>query len=141
MFCRDEYDGALEFDLGNLMAYDPSPILEDSSASSYLNLATRIFQSLAKQIFSLPSEPAPVGRMALLPPPTTVLPREKPLPKPRPPTKWEAFAAKKGIQKKKRSKLVEDTESGEWRRRHGYKKANDELEVPVIEAKPGDKVS
>ena len=49
-------------------------------------------QALTGRLFALPSEPAPVGRIAELPPPTTVLPREKPLPKPRPPTKWELFA-------------------------------------------------
>jgi hypothetical protein len=46
----------------------------------------------------------------------------------------------KGIRKRKRSKLVYDEEAGEWRRRHGYKRANDDNEVPVIEAKAGDMV-
>lgn len=46
----------------------------------------------------------------------------------------------KGIRKRKRSKLVYDDEAKEWRRRHGYKRANDDSEVPVIEAKAGDKV-
>jgi regulator of ribosome biosynthesis len=46
----------------------------------------------------------------------------------------------KGIRKRKRSKLVYDDEAGEWRRRHGYKRANDDSEVPVIEAKAGDMV-
>ena len=55
-------------------------------------MAQTIFQSLAARLFALPSEAAPVGRIAHLPAPTTVLPREKPIPKPRPPTKWEVFA-------------------------------------------------
>lgn len=56
------------------------------------HLAQTIFQSLAARLFALPSEAAPVGRIAHLPAPATVLPREKPIPKPRPPTKWEVFA-------------------------------------------------
>ena len=85
-------------------------------------------------------EAAAVGRVAQLPPPTTVLPREKPVPKARPPTKWEVFAQRKGIDKRKRSKTEFDETSGEWKRRYGYKRANDELDVPVIEARPDDKV-
>lgn len=33
-----------------------------------------------------------------------------------------------------------DEASGEWKRRYGYKRANDESDVPVIEAKAGDQV-
>ena len=69
--------------------------------------------------------------MANLPKPTTVLPREKPIPKPKPLTKWQKFAQKKGIVKKKRSKLVYDEDADEWRRRHGYKKAGDPNDVQV----------
>lgn len=97
-------------------------------------------QSLTAKLFALPSEPAPVGRIAQLPAPTTALPREKPLPKPRPPTKWEVFAQRKGIVKQKRSKLEWDENSKEWRRRYGYKKAGDEKEIPVVEAGPNDEV-
>ena len=83
---------------------------------------------------------APVGRVAQLPPPAYPLPRQKPLPAPRAPTRWEAFAAKKGIQKKKRPTVVWDEDAGEWRRRHGYKRAGDAREVPIIEASAADKV-
>ena len=93
---REEYDGELQYDLGNLMVQDlapldPAPFAADADAACH-SLATRIFQSLTARRFALPSDPAPVGRMARRPPPTTVLPREKPAPKPRPPTKWEQFA-------------------------------------------------
>lgn len=47
----------------------------------------------------------------------------------------------KGIRKRKRSKLVFDEEAKEWRRRHGYKRVNDDADVPVIEARSTDKVS
>lgn len=60
-----------------------------------------------------------------LPPPTTPLPREKPLPAKKEKTKWEKFAAKKGIKdKKKEGKLVFDEETQEWVPKWGYKGKN-----------------
>ena len=47
---------------------------------------------------------------------------------------------RKGIEKRKRSKLEWDEADGAWKRRYGYKRANDEGSAPVIEAKPGDQV-
>ncbi len=78
--------------------------------------------------------------MAQLPEPSTWLPREKPLPKPKALTKWQKYAQEKGIRKRKRSALAFDEEAGEWRRRHGYKRANNDNEVPIIEATADDKV-
>ena len=46
------------------------------------------------------------------------------MPKAKPPTKWELFAKKKGIQKKKTPNTVYDEETGEWVPRWGYKGAN-----------------
>ena len=97
-------------------------------------------QVLLTALYALPSESTPLGRMAQLPAPTTVLPRAKPLPKPRAPTKWEVFAQRKGIQKRKRSKEVWDEGAGELKRRHGYQRANDPEAVPILEAKSTDKV-
>ena len=82
-----------------------------------------------------------MGRVVTLPAPTTPLPRAQPPPAPRPPTRWEAFAAKKGIKKTKRSKLVWDEGAGEWRRRHGYKRAGDDADVAVVDARPGEDVT
>lgn len=132
----------MEYDLGNLLAYDPSPIdpslFKKNVETACQTLATQIAQALAHQLFELPSEAASVGRLVHLPAPTTALPREKPIPKPKPPTKWEVFAARKGIQKQKRSKLVWDEATDSWKRRWGYDKANDDDAVPVIEADPQD---
>ena len=136
------YDGSLELDLGNLAAFDPVPLTSSSvrNAEATTALATRAAQSLVTALWTLPSSPAPVGRLADLPRPATPLPRCKPPPAPRPPTRWEAFAAQKGIAKRKRSKLVFDDDAGEWRRRHGYKRAGDDADVVVVDAKPGDVV-
>ena len=66
-------------------AFDPSPVdaeaLRRDPAAVCLDLATRITQSLIARIFALPSEASAVGRLAKLPPPSTPLPRAKPLPK------------------------------------------------------------
>lgn len=43
-----------------------------------------------------------------------------------------------GIKKRKRSKLEYDEEQEEYRRRHGYKRVNDDNDVHVIEAKASD---
>jgi regulator of ribosome biosynthesis len=50
------------------------------------------------------------------------------LPKPKPPTKWEKFAAAKGIQKTRREKKVWDEEKQEFRDRGGRGGKNKELE-------------
>ena len=64
-----------------------------------------------------------------MPTATTPLPREKPVPQPKAPTKWELFAAKKGIKnKKKDGKLVYDEATGEWVPKWGYKGKNKDLD-------------
>jgi len=65
-----------------------------------------------------------------LPAATTALPREKPLPPEKQATKWERFAAKKGIKDKKRGegKMVYDEGKGEWVPKWGYKGQNKEGE-------------
>ena len=65
-------------------------------------------------LYTLPAEKSGDGPLAQLPAPTTTLPRAKPLPKPKPPTKWERFAAAKGIQKKRKEKKVWDEEKQDW---------------------------
>jgi regulator of ribosome biosynthesis len=74
--------------------------------------------------------------MAMLPVPTTLLPREKPLPKPKPETRWEKFAKAKGIVNRKKERMVFDDNTGEYKPRWGYKGINDDgskdwiIEVP-----------
>lgn len=97
MACRSDYSGQLEFDVGNLSAYDPSPINQAEYAPLHrdakcLEVATAMTQELVAQLFSLPSEAVQGGRLAQLPQPSTLLPREKPIPKPKPLTKWQKFA-------------------------------------------------
>ncbi|KAF7234934.1 hypothetical protein EYD10_18193 [Varanus komodoensis] len=127
----------LEFDVGNLLAVDRNPapraVAREGAAASEREAVLRALardnvQLLVAQLWALPSERAegvagPV--VARLPESSTRLPREKPLPKARPLTKWEQFARLKGIRptRKKRGTLVWDEEAKEWRRRWGYRRA------------------
>ncbi|XP_072323751.1 ribosome biogenesis regulatory protein homolog [Scyliorhinus torazame] len=127
----------LQFDLGNLTALDSNPLKPGSfrqDPEEFLrSLARDNTQLLVNAIWQLPSERQNEAIVAKLPQPTTRIPREKALPKTRPPTRWEEFAKLKGIQKKKKSNLAWDKEKKEWRRRWGYKRANDETKDWVIE--------
>uniref|UniRef100_A0A7S0GLR6 Ribosome biogenesis regulatory protein n=1 Tax=Amorphochlora amoebiformis TaxID=1561963 RepID=A0A7S0GLR6_9EUKA len=97
-------------------------------------------EQLLGKIFALPTEDAPYGngKVVTLPEPTTKLPREKPVPRPREATKWEKFAKIKGIAKRKKDKIVFDEQKQEWRRTWGYKKANDVTDSWAIPAKEGE---
>ena len=118
------------FDLGYLMAEDPNPVeLEKSNLEQSLaELARDGAQSLINQLLTTcPLTSTTDGVLLGLPQPTTRLPREKPVPQPKPPTKWERFAEKKGIKPKtreQRQNLAYDEESGEWKRKWGYQGLN-----------------
>ncbi|WEW60040.1 Rhodanese- sulfurtransferase [Emydomyces testavorans] len=132
------------FDLGRLMALDPNPLNLPSNAlndPTTLNTALKSTardgaQCLLNQLLTACpiTSSSTDGVLLTLPAPTTPLPRFKPLPTPKPPTKWELFARKKGIGKyntnlgaseaERRKKLVYDEEKGEWVPRWGYKGKN-----------------
>lgn len=57
-----------------------------------------------------------------------MLPREKPVPKPKQPTKWERFAKEKGISHKKKETKVWDDDKQDWVRRWGRDGKNKEGE-------------
>jgi len=123
------------FDLGNLLAQDLNPLPPSSSIDEdVLSAAARDgSQALINQLLTTcPVSSTPDGVLLTLPAPAIHLPREKPLPKPKPPTKWERFAKKKGIgnfnpnssKEERRKKLVYDEEKGEWVPKWGYKGKN-----------------
>lgn len=128
----------LEFDIGNLLAFDKTSIntreFKQQNKDEFLrSLARDNTQLLINEIWKHPSEKVEEVLVVNLPDPITQLPREKPAPKPRPPTKWEQFAKLKGIQKKKKTNLVWDEVHKEWRRRWGYKRAKDHTKEWLIE--------
>lgn len=117
----------LDFDLGHLMATDNNPIenkLYNNDVNSFLlNLAREDTQLMINELFSLPTRMENDFTIAELPKPKTILPRAQKIPQPRMPTKWQRFAAKKGIQSSRntREKKVFDEAANEWRPRYGYK--------------------
>jgi regulator of ribosome biosynthesis len=114
------------FDLGNLLANDPNPVPMATDEETLRSTARDAAQALINQILStcqIKSDSE--GVHVVLPAPSTPLPREKPIPAAKEATKWERFAAKKGIKDKKRDgKLVYDEASGEWVPKWGYKGKN-----------------
>ncbi|PAV21221.1 RRS1-domain-containing [Pyrrhoderma noxium] len=122
----------LAVDAGYLTVTDPNPIDESEfnrDLEEHLkNTARDGIQHLINTLLQLPTTSTPDGPLTKLPPPTTLLPRQKPLPKPKAPTKWEKFAAAKGIQKKRREKKEWDEERQEWRDRWGRDGKNKEGE-------------
>jgi len=128
-------------DAGTLLLTDLQPVdIKEfkSSKEKYLkDLARDNAQLLINQIWELPIERVDNIVVAQLPDATTPLPREKPIPKAKAMTKWEEYAKKKGIQKKKRSRMLWDEERDEWKPRYGYKRANDEQAQWCIEVPDG----
>ncbi|KAF5725821.1 ribosome biogenesis regulatory protein isoform X1 [Tripterygium wilfordii] len=133
-----------EIDLGHLMAFDPShhfrspPSNREELVKECLQRGTELVQAIADDVFSLPSTEDVDGPLVKLPPPTTKLPRGKHLPRPKPPTKWEVFAKARGIQNRKKDKVVWDEQTGTWKRRYGYDRVNDDEDIPILEAKATD---
>lgn len=92
-----------------------------SKKDAYLHSLSRDnTQLLLNQVWELPTERIEEAIVVRLPQPTTVLPRSKPVPKPRPLTKWQEFAKAKGIQKKKKDKLQWDEQLQKWVPLYGY---------------------
>ncbi|KAJ4268236.1 Rhodanese- sulfurtransferase [Fusarium torreyae] len=128
------------FDLGHLLAEDPNPVALDHAnlEQSLAELARDGAQSLINQLLTTcPLNSTAEGVLLTLPAPSTRLPREKPVPQVKPPTKWERFAAKKGIKPKTREQrrnLAFDEQTGEWQRKWGYKALNKKGEDwPIVE--------
>eukprot|EP00164_Ancoracysta_twista_P004542 GFYU01006127.1.p1 GENE.GFYU01006127.1~~GFYU01006127.1.p1 ORF type:complete len:345 (+),score=141.45 GFYU01006127.1:151-1185(+) len=134
----------LEYDLGNLASFDYQPVDVKSfkaHPAKFLHENARDnFQLFVNRLFDLDSyaDPEGQGRLVDLPAPTTRLPREKKVPKPKEPTKWELYAAERGIQKKKsRDRMLWDEGEQDWKPRYGYKRANDDAQYPIMEAVKG----
>lgn len=63
---------------------------------------------MINSLWDLPTERYEGSIVAKLPTPTYILPREKPVPVPKPPTKWELYAKEKGIKNVKKTQSVWD---------------------------------
>ncbi|RZC39529.1 RRS1 domain containing protein [Asbolus verrucosus] len=130
----------IDIDVGALLAVDSNAL--DSKAlrvspNDYLLKLTRDnTQLLFNEIFELPTEKIDEVIVAKLPKQRFSLPRCKPVPKPRPLTKWQEFAKAKGIVKKKKSKLSWDEQLKKWIPLYGFRRTTAQkekdwvLEVP-----------
>ncbi|KAH7730068.1 Protein RRBS-1 [Aphelenchoides avenae] len=137
-------------DLGNLLLIDRDP--DDTSSEDkskkpqkspghkrpseddLLARARDNTQALFNKIWELPRHVVQEAICAELPPPEFELPREKPIPKPREPTKWEKFSREKGIgQNKNKSRKVWDDATESWKPTYGYRRANDDTKDWLIE--------
>ena len=65
-------------------------------------------------------------------PTSTITYSAKPVPKVKPETRWQKFAKAKGIKKQKRSRMIFDEATQEWKPRFGYKRVNDDQNDWVI---------
>ncbi|KAJ2290170.1 Rhodanese- sulfurtransferase, partial [Coemansia sp. RSA 2706] len=133
----------VEHDLGLLASFDINMLDENKLRASqkkrdaYLKeLSREGAQLLVNELFSQPTAVDEDSVYAMLPKVTSTLPREKPLPKVKPMTRWEKFAKLKGIDQRKKSRMVFDENTDEWRPRFGYKGVNNDglnqwlIEVP-----------
>ena len=131
------------YDAGHLLISDPNPLPQTTPATLEASLtatARDAAQSLLNHLLTTcpihtgsTTATSTSGVMMTLPPPITALPREKKMPAPKAPTKWELFAAKKGIGKTKKGgtdadnkagKMVYDEATGTWVPKWGYKGKN-----------------
>ncbi|XP_054714027.1 ribosome biogenesis regulatory protein homolog [Uloborus diversus] len=132
-------DFHVELDVGNLCVLSvtqlKSSLGREIKEDAIKAIAAQGTQLLLDEIFKLPSEYHEHVPVAKLPEATTIIPREKPLPKAKRLTKWEAFAKAKGIKHKKKEKLVWDEASKDWKPQYGYRGISNKsdwlIEVPA----------
>ncbi|KAI0857906.1 ribosomal biogenesis regulatory protein [Xylaria cubensis] len=127
------------FDLGLLLAHDANPINTSTPAETssmdvdpleaqLIATARDGAQGLINQLLTTcPISSTPQGVLLSLPAPSTALPREKPLPQLKAPTKWEQFAAKRGIKPKTREQRRMKSQkfneaTGQWEKTWGFNK-------------------
>jgi regulator of ribosome biosynthesis len=124
---------AVNLDLAHLTVVDSRPLTPESlTPDALIHRATTSFRLLWSQLDAL--ERGTEDRVTL-PTPTIELPRENPIPLPKPPTRWEQFVKNKDLKVRTKEKKVFDETTGEWKLRYGYqrgKKAADDwlIEVP-----------
>lgn len=127
----------LTYVLAHLSAFDISPL---HPKADLLKTTRDNVQLMVNQIFNLPREETDEGPTAVIPHEDGFrLPRQRPIPKVKPETRWEKFMKDRKMEKKKRSRLVYDEVSGDWRPRYGYKsvKQSEEKAHGILEVKSG----
>lgn len=127
----------LTYDLKHLAAYDIAPL---NPKVNFMEYTRDSVQLLVNKLFLLPQVKSEEGVLVTLPEQELFrLPRSKPVPKEKPKTRWQKFMEERNMTKKKRSKMVWDEVSGDWKPRWGYKSVKKGGEEDhFLEVKPGD---
>lgn len=127
----------LNVDVGHLLIFDERMETKDATPEE---LATDACNALLRALSTLPTTQTSEGKRVTLPKGFFDLPREKPIPKERPLTKWEKYAREKGIQKRvKRDRLVFDETTNEYVPRYGKGSKNSldrQIIIPYKEGTP-----
>jgi len=141
-----EEESLVSIDLGALCVSDPAPITDATAkgllATSQENVQRLIDKLLKQPLMKNDKAEKMRGIIYQLPATTTQFPREKRIPRPKPLTRWEKFKKDKGVNTRKKDKLVYDEVSGKWKTRYGRDRANDPMKAPILEVpkgwEPGD---
>ncbi|KAH9498437.1 Rhodanese- sulfurtransferase [Bulinus truncatus] len=127
----------IDLDQGLLLSFNESSIdlkqFRQKSEDVLKSMTRDATQVLFNSLWQLPVEQVEANYLITLPEVKTWLPREKPVPKTRPLTKWQEYAKTKGILNKKKSRMVWDEASQQYKPRWGYKRANDSTNQWLIE--------
>ncbi len=140
-------------DLGILSLFNQNTPTQDQyteTQSNFLHLLNELLklkQKTEQELIDKPEEAQIYDFEASkfevsLPKKITIFPRHKKIPiMTRQKTRWENFAATKGIQKKKRSRMVFDENKADWVPRWGARsiKKNKNQEEWAIELQPGER--
>jgi hypothetical protein len=128
---QTDNDPLLRLDCGHLMIENVHFVSngqqEPLTEIQLKNISREPIQQLVHTLFQLPSRRVDTRVVVELPPAKTLLPREHVVPQEKPLTKWEQFAKAKGIHKQKRSQMIWDESSEQWKPRHGYQRAHKDL--------------
>eukprot|EP01061_Rhynchopus_euleeides_P045865 TRINITY_DN8454_c0_g1_i1.p1 TRINITY_DN8454_c0_g1~~TRINITY_DN8454_c0_g1_i1.p1 ORF type:complete len:240 (+),score=112.77 TRINITY_DN8454_c0_g1_i1:48-722(+) len=131
----DVADGDVTYDLGNMAVFDANQP-KNISESTLFDVATAHCQELVAKLFELPTAKSEGGRVAELPMGTTLVPREKPIPKEKELTKWEEFRLEKGIKKRKTEKKVFNELTQEFMPAYGVKRRRVERQLDWLREVP-----
>lgn len=126
------------YDLKHLAGFDLAPLQPQTDLAVYTRDSVQL---LVNKVFNLPREKTDLGPVAVLPDSDVFrLPRQKPIPKEKTRTRWQKFMEDKNMTKRKRSSLVWDEPTQDWKRRWGYKSGTQSEDATnfCFEVKKGD---
>lgn len=132
-----EKEDNLTYALAHLAAFDIAPLhpKADLVAQTRDNV-----QFLVNKVFGLKREDTEEGAVVIIPPEEGFrLPRCRPIPKVKPETRWDKFMKERRMEKRKRSRMIFDETSGDWKPRYGFKSAkqNEDRAQGIMEVKTG----